>query len=352
MRIEPFEHKNATHAEYAAVNDFWNRMRAERLPDDPPIPLDEQIQRLRSLPPLLDNHVWSAWRDDLSQVVGVGEVSFLRVDQNRHVVDFSIGVLPEYRGRGLARRLLARIVEVPRREDRRLMLAWTTSTIAVGEAFMKRMGARIGQATHINQLDLHDLNRDLLKAWQASAAERASGFDLGVWTEGYPEESIELVVAVFEAMNSAPTDNLEVDDEHWTPAQLRQFEAADRARGRERWTMYARDRKTGRLAGMTEVAWHPNRPEIIDQQMTGVLPEYQGRGLGRWLKAAMLEKILRDRPQVRRIRTGNADSNDAMLKINRELGFKPFQAHCRWQLETEKVLAYLTTAPGSAEHGL
>jgi hypothetical protein len=54
---------------------------------------------------------------------------------------------------------------------------------------------------------------------------------------------------------------------------------------------------------------------------------------------------LRERPRINRIRTGNADSNASMLKINYELGFKPHQASETWQVETEKVLRYLKSAP-------
>jgi hypothetical protein len=44
---------------------------------------------------------------------------------------------------------------------------------------------------------------------------------------------------------------------------------------------------------------------------------------------------------VKRVRTGNADSNAEMLRINEELGFKPYQSQTFWQVETDKVLAYL-----------
>ncbi|HEY3248436.1 MAG TPA: N-acetyltransferase, partial [bacterium] len=84
-------------------------------------------------------------------------------------------------------------------------------------------------------------------------------------------------------------------------------------------------------------------PEIVHQRGTGVLPQYQNLGLGRWLKAAMLEKILRERPQVRRVRTGNADSNAPMLKINRELGFRPYVSNSIWQVELPQVEAYLSS---------
>lgn len=37
----------------------------------------------------------------------------------------------------------------------------------------------------------------------------------------------------------------------------------------------------------------------------------------------MIEKVLADRPQVVRVRTGNADSNAPMHKINGAMGFPP-----------------------------
>jgi len=75
--------------------------------------------------------------------------------------------------------------------------------------------------------------------------------------------------------------------------------------------------------------------------MTGVFPQYRNKGLGRWLKAAMLDKVLKERPQVKYVRAGNADSNAVMLKINTALGFKPYTADALWQVELQKVLDYL-----------
>jgi hypothetical protein len=63
--------------------------------------------------------------------------------------------------------------------------------------------------------------------------------------------------------------------------------------------------------------------------------------LGRWLKAAMLDKILREHPEIKFVRTSNADSNAAMLKISQELGFKPYMSIAVWQIEIDQVKKYL-----------
>jgi mycothiol synthase len=41
------------------------------------------------------------------------------------------------------------------------------------------------------------------------------------------------------------------------------------------------------------------------------------------------------------VRTGNADVNKPMLKINTELGFKPYMASIIWQVEINRIKAYL-----------
>ena len=55
----------------------------------------------------------------------------------------------------------------------------------------------------------------------------------------------------------------------------------------------------------------------------------------------MIDKVLRERPEVALVRTGNANENAPMLKINTEMGFKPYRAATMWQVATEKVDTYL-----------
>jgi RimJ/RimL family protein N-acetyltransferase len=142
-------------------------------------------------------------------------------------------------------------------------------------------------------------------------------------------------------MNTAPRDELEIEDVTWTEEQLRQTEATLAQHQTERWTMYVRHVTTREIVGYTEVFWNARHPETLHQGDTGVAPPHRNRGLGRWLKAAMLEKLLRDRPQVKRIRTGNANSNAAMLGINQELGFKPYKSWTTWQVALDDVRVYL-----------
>ena len=58
---------------------------------------------------------------------------------------------------------------------------------------------------------------------------------------------------------------------------------------------------TRTIAGFTQIYRNPAHPELLDQGDTGVFPQFRNRGIGRWLKAAMLEEVLRHYPEARRI---------------------------------------------------
>ncbi len=151
------------------MNVFANRLRAEQLPDNPPIPADEMVQGWRNMPPFQYMPTWVVWRADGAQIVARAHVSWLDVPENRHLVEFRIMVLPEYRQQGWARRLLALIAETTRRENRHSMLTDTNERVPAGAAFMQRLGARSGLAMHTNQLKIAELNRDLVRQWQDRA---------------------------------------------------------------------------------------------------------------------------------------------------------------------------------------
>ncbi len=341
IKVDVWDYRHMSDAEAAVFNRCANRMRAERLPDDPPVPVEETIQGRDSFPDYVTMAPWAAWNAERTEMVAYAFAQYTMED-NLHLAQFAINVLPEFRRRGLGREFLSRIVQVARENNRRLLITNTTDRIPAGEAFMRRIGAEKGLESHTNQLVIADVDADLLRQWRARAAERAAGFELGMWDGAYPEEDIEAIVDLHQLLNQQPLGDLEVEDFHFSADTVRQDEKSTFARGYERWTLYVREKETGDFAGYTEVIWNPNRPEIISQGITGVFTKYRNRGLGRWLKAEMLERILRERPQAKFVRTGNADMNAPMLKINNELGFKPYIAESVWQVETEKVAEYLS----------
>lgn len=344
FQIRPFG-LQAAPEEYAALNRHTNRIRLERLPDDPPVPLEETIQNLQSIPPFVDLRLWAAWDADHKEIVGLANVVFIKMEENQHLAQFEITVLPEQRRQGLGRRLLAWVAEATQKKNRRLLMTNTVDRMPGGEAFMLRIGAQKGLEAHTNQLRIADLDRSLIDQWLSRAQESQADFELGFWDGAYPEDQLQSIAELFELTNQQPAGDLEIEDMHMTPEQLRQMENNLFARGNQRWTFYIVDRHSGKFAGYTETVWNPNRPEVLRQDMTGVFPQYRNRGLGRWLKAAMLEKVLKERPQVKYVRTGNADSNAAMLKINTALGFKPYMADALWQVDLQTALAYLQSHP-------
>ncbi len=162
-----------------------------------------------------------------------------------------------------------------------------------------------------------------------------------MWHGPYPEADLDAVVQLYEVMNQQPYDDLEYEPLHFTPSQLRELEQTQMANGMQRWTCYVRDRSTQALAGFSEIFWHSERQHVVQQGDTGVFEHYRNHGLGRWLKASMLDYIRRELPMVQYVRTTNANSNAPMLKINQALGFKPYLSQTMWQLSLAQLANYL-----------
>ncbi len=339
--IQSINVKDATNAEYEALNRHSNRIRLERLPDDPPIPLDESIRGFQNIPGFVEFKLWCIWDSSQSNIVAQGNILLIHAEDNQHMAQFDITVLPEHRRKGMGNQLLAKIVEAAQADHRRLLIAETVDRIPAGEVFLNRLGAKKGLEAHNNQLRIADLDPSIVQNWLEKSQDLSAQFELGFWEGPYSEDQLVAMSNLVELTNQQPLGDIDIEDMHMTPEQLRQADQMLFARGNQRWTFTLVEKATGKFAGYTETVWNPNRPEILRQEMTGVFPEYRGKGLGKWLKAAMLDKALKERPTVKFIRTGNADSNAAMLKINHELGFKPYLANAIWQVETDQVIQYL-----------
>jgi len=342
LEFRPFDLRNASDLEYQYMNEFKNIIRRELNPDDPPIPLAEDIQGARNIPGFVEVEVYTLWNETSTQIIANCEVAIYHTGDNEHMADFGIEVLPEYRRNGFGHKALPLIVQFAKKHDRRLLLTSSTDRSPESTFFLEKLGARKGIDSRTNQLKVSEFDRTLVGKWLKFSEQLKSEFELGLLDGAYPDEQINDIAALYqEVANDQPRDNLEMEDMKFTPEFLRDIEKNIFAKGERRWTLYLTDRSNGKVAGLTEVSWNPSRTLILYQGFTGVYPEYRSKGLGRWLKAEMMQKILSERPQVEFIRTTNANSNAPMLKINVEMGFKHYRSNTLWQVETEKVENYL-----------
>jgi mycothiol synthase len=316
-----------------------NRMRLETQPDDPAIPPEELIAQVKHLPPILHLHFWHVPTG--SSLEASAQAQMFDMDTNGHVAEINIQIEPHLRRRGHGATLLRHVALHARAAGRTLLLASSNDRAPAGAPFLERFGFKPGLANHVNQLVVADLDPNLMRSWVQQAAERAANYELFTLHGAYPEERLEDIVAIQEVMNTAPRGDLKVEDTHVTPEMVRQMEAMMLARGGTRAATFAQHRQSGKLVGYSELTWVTTRPEIVSQQGTGVHPEHRGSGLGRALKAANALAMLEQNPAAKFIRTGNADENAPMLKINHAMGFKPYYAATQWQAEVSEVLERL-----------
>ena len=165
IQVETIDLANATAREYAALNDFQNALHAERVPDDPHIPLEERMNWWKNGPELRCHQQWIVWDDAGAAIIADAGATYWRTEENKHALDFGIGVLPEHRRQGIARRLLAEVADYAQQQKRPLLMVGTNDRVPGGEAFVKQLGAERGLETHTNQLAMEDLNRALVAEW-------------------------------------------------------------------------------------------------------------------------------------------------------------------------------------------
>lgn len=332
--------RNISDDEIVALHAFANVLGAESNPDDPPMPIELARASVTDIPDFVELKTFVG-RDPDGSVVAQANTSFLRTEENRHLVNASIRVRADRRRRGIGTALLGLVADVAEREGRTLLVGATSETVPAGDAFATAVGAEAAQANHVNRLVLADVDRDLVQRWVDDGPTRAPGYSLE-WLDGiFPDDRLEELLDVMHVMNDAPRDGVQREDMRITPEQYREMSKQVEAVGVEIWSLFARHDASGRLVGLTDVSWLAADADTIHQGNTGVRPEHRGHALGKWLKATMLQRIFEQRPQAKDIRTGNADSNDAMLKINRELGFKPYRASTTWQVTVDRVRRYL-----------
>lgn len=340
--LRMFDPETATENDFIKRLEFHNLETQEASPDDPPNTLERSVTTAKNwkLAESITIEVWQLCLDDA--VIAELMLNFdSSKEENTHLFDFQLHVLQPYRMKGYSKLLLPKLVNFANKYNCRLGQSYTTSRIAAGQEFAEHLNANKGLDESVGQLVLDKLDVSLIQNWLDEAKIAKQNFEIGFWGNVYPEEDIQKIAELFDVMNTAPKENLDKEDSKTKPERLRENEALLNAQSDERKVLYIRHKESGELVGFTETYWEAETPEVLYQCSTGVLPQFRGNKLGKWLKAAMIQKIIREKPNVKVIRTENATSNVPMLAINAALGFEPYESIVVWQIEVDKIRTYL-----------
>lgn len=339
FQIQEIDTRDAPEDLIRELWQFYGLVRVEELPDDPPVPFERQLADLRTP---RDDELVMRWalRDD-GEIVAVA-VAFVNLEQNLDNGYARIHVRSDRRREGLGRRLAPPALEMLSGHSRKRLETYVIDGHAA-EAVPAKAGLKMVYKEKRSRLIMSEVPMGEMRVWVERASERAGDYELLYLEPPFPSPEIDKYCELQFEMNTAPLEDYEQDDEVITPTVWRDIEEKTNASFHGLHTLVAVHRPTGDFVGSTTVTTDLLQVDQGWQWETVVHSDHRNMGLGRWLKAAMVEKVAADHPSIERIDTWNAGSNEPMLNINIAMGFKPILTINTWQGDLEVARNFLIT---------
>lgn len=241
-----------------------------------------------------------------------------------------LAVPPVRRRRGIGTAVLAHCAAQARAAGRTTLQA-SAGLGSPGEAFAQAAGAAGGLTDVRRVLHAAGLTPELLAGLRAEAEAHAAGYTLLTWTGPAPEEQIDQVARLYQALGDAPREE-GVAAPRFDAGRVRAIEltTADPVFGL--YSVAARHDASGALAALSQVITNAEVPAHALQALTAVGRAHRGHRLGLLVKVAMHQWLARAEPGVRDVFTWNAQPNGHMIAINERLGYEVSGCLRSWEL--------------------
>jgi GNAT superfamily N-acetyltransferase len=336
LPVESLDAHTAPEDDLQALYDLVATEHHELWSEDPVPPYEVWRAQVTTPVSWSRNDRWIVRDDVAGRIVGCSSLGLGFTETNRDQASIDVYVRADARRRGIAKALLRPAVATAAEEGRTTL---NGGGVTDGDAttFSEALGAQRKITERKSRMVLADVDRSMLEDWVVRAKERAEGYSLLAWDGPVPEEYLERFVALSMVMNTAPRDDLEMEDWVHTPERHREGEQRAIQQGHTWWTLVVRHDTTDELVGYTEFVFPAYAPESAWQEATAVDPTHRDKGLGRWLKATNCLRLLDEKPAVRYVDTWNAFSNAPMLGINIAMGFEVVKSFSEYQIATEAL---------------
>jgi GNAT superfamily N-acetyltransferase len=262
-------------------------------------------------------------------------------ETNKHVGYVNVTVREPYRRMKLGSNILKHLAT--KAKEFGLKSIESSVTLETGKQFCESYGAQITGRGFMSQLKADEIDYEMMSQWRKEGQKRAQGVTIERYSripDNLLDEFCDLMTEVHEI--EADLEGHERETRFALDAESYRHQLSEMEKtGTERVTLISRE-TDGSISGLTEVGFdRKNEPGRVWQWITGVGRKYQGRGLGKWLKAEMIVYLKEVYPDMKDIRTGNATVNAPMLSINRRMGFKTIQDDITFKIGVDDLLEKL-----------
>ena len=275
------------------MHAYYVPLRAEELPDDPPVPFERQVADWRNI---REDESVLRWLLRVDGEIAAVAVAFVNFEQNLDNAFARIHVRPDLRGRGLGGRL-ARPVLDSLAEDGRTRLSSYIVQGTPEAALLRQLGLKPVYREKCSRLIVADVDMDLMSSWIQRAAERASDYELIYLEMPFPDDVVEKYCELQFQMNTAPREDFEEDDEVITPEIWRDTEEKMTSSFNELHTHVAVHKPTGDFVGSTTINTDRLQPEQAWQWETVVHPDHRNKGLSRCSRRPISSKSSKNVPK-------------------------------------------------------
>jgi GNAT superfamily N-acetyltransferase len=290
-----------------------------------------QVEELRAMMQHPGSIAWSGgWTGRIDgEVVVAGWMRTPLLD-NTELAEAAVHVLPAHRRRGLGSAMLDVLESAAAARGRSVvtgLVGWDSSYGSTGEG---ASGPGFAQA-HGYDLALTEVQRELrlpvpdeVLAGHADEAARAHPtYTLRSWVGPVPDDLVEGWAELTSSLaTEAPTGELDLEPEVVSVEVVREREEGIARQGRTKYNTVALS-ATGEMVAYTDLATTVHEPGRAYQWGTLVRRADRGHRLGVAVKVANLRLLQRERPDIVRLTTYNAEVNTHMIGVNEALGFRP-----------------------------
>ncbi|WP_232679933.1 GNAT family N-acetyltransferase [Nocardioides sp. R-C-SC26] len=274
-----------------------------------------------------DARGYAAYAD--GRMVG-GAVLYMPVLDNLDKCWLGVCVRPDDQHAGVGRALLSHVEAEAVAAGRTELLAeskipFAETTFHRHRRFAEQAGYGFSNIEVVRHLGL-PVDEAELAGWTSGAAAKHEGYRIETHVNAMPEHLLASLCVLHGQLGvDAPTGEAEWEEEQITPerylANLDSLVAAGR-------TIYetVAIAPDGTVAAQTTMSVPPPGRTDVSQWGTFVHREHRGHRLGLAVKAANLRAVQDAHPQMRRVVTQNAETNQWMIAINEQIGFAPVEA--------------------------